>query len=180
MRRLKSFTLVELLVVITIIGIISGLVVVSFNSSRVKARDNKRISDANLIASALSQYYTTNLRMYPLGTSGGTTAYSIIQINSGSASIPFNNSLSNYLNPVPYDPSDSTTYGYYYVYRNDGKKAAIVVKQLEAGTSKCNIPQAAATATATASATATATNQLPDAVSKFILVKGSACYYVAL
>lgn len=176
-KRIKAFTLVELMVVITIIGIISALVVVSFNSSRIKARDNKRISDANLIASALGQYYTTNLRMYPLGSSTGNTSYSMVQINT--LSTIFNNALGSYLNPVPYDPNDSNIYGYFYVYRNDGKKAVIIVKKLEGGAGKCNIPQAAASASATVSATATATNQLPAGVQWFNNSYPS-CYYVAL
>lgn len=169
MRRIKAFTLVELLVVITIIGIISALVVVSFNSSRVKARDNKRISDANLIASALGQYYTTNLRMYPLGSSSGDTTYSKIQINAGSAL--FNNALGSYLNPVPSDQSDSTTYGYFYVYRNDGKKAAVVLLKLEGDRVKCNLPAGYQAGNET----------LPDAVRGFYSATNkTACYYVAL
>jgi prepilin-type N-terminal cleavage/methylation domain-containing protein len=167
-RKLKAFTLVELMVVITIIGIISALVVVSFNSSRIKARDNKRISDANLIASALGQYYTTNLRMYPLGrTSGDSTEYSSTIIDASSTG--FNNALKTYLSPIPFD--SSSTYAYYYAYRNDGKKAAVILLALEGGRAKCNLDTGSQAGNAA----------LPDVVRGFYSnTNTTACYYVAL
>jgi len=159
--RVKSFTLVELLVVIVIIGIVSTMVVVSFNQSRVRARDNKRISDANLIASALGQYYTGSLRSYPLpGVAGDSTKFSSAIISSGSPW--FMTALNSYLAPVPSEPD--AKYAYYYAYRNDGKKAAVIVLGLEGGTSKCNI---------------NATDALPDPVAEFIKTK-AACYYVSI
>ncbi len=49
----KGFTLIELLVVISIIGMLSSVVLASLNSSRVKGRDAKRISDIRQIRNAL-------------------------------------------------------------------------------------------------------------------------------
>lgn len=49
--------MVELLVVITIIGILSSVVLVSLNSARTRARDIKRIADVRQIALALEFCY---------------------------------------------------------------------------------------------------------------------------
>lgn len=168
MQRKRAFTLVELLVVITIIGIISSLVVVSFNSSRVKARDNKRISDANLIASALGQYYTSNLRSYPLpGAAGSSSTYSSVNLNTAQANF-VKTALSSYLNPVPVDTN--TNYAYYYVYRNDGKRAVVAVLGLEGGTAKCNI----------ISGDTNMPPALSDPATGLLKTKPNACYYVSL
>ena len=54
----KGFTLIELLVVIAIIGLLATLAVVSLNSARTRARDAKRKSDLNAIATAMELYNT--------------------------------------------------------------------------------------------------------------------------
>lgn len=57
MRKKRGFTLIEIMVVVLIIMILSGLAIVSVNQARKQARDAKRISDMNTIASALQAYY---------------------------------------------------------------------------------------------------------------------------
>ncbi len=66
MKKKFGFTLIELLVVIAIIGILAAIVVMNVNSVRQKARDAKRISDLNTVASALQAYYADN-HYYPGG-----------------------------------------------------------------------------------------------------------------
>ena len=56
----RAFTLVELLVVISIIGLLSTVAMVLMSSSRVKARDAKRVQDKDQIISALNLYYSDN------------------------------------------------------------------------------------------------------------------------
>lgn len=56
MKDKSGFTLIELLVVIAIIGLLSTLAVVSFSSSKVKARDVARMSDVKSIQSAVEVY----------------------------------------------------------------------------------------------------------------------------
>jgi len=59
-----GFTLLELLVVITIVGFISVLAIASMTSVRAKSRDSKRLTDIKQIQAALNLYYTDK-RMYP-------------------------------------------------------------------------------------------------------------------
>lgn len=69
MKQNKGFTLIELLVVISIIGLLSSVVLVSLNSSRVKARNSRRVSDVNQISKALELFFNTNFS-YPTSNSG--------------------------------------------------------------------------------------------------------------
>ncbi len=54
----KGFTLVELLVVISIIGLLSTIAIVSLGSARAKSRDTKRIADMKQLSTALEQFYS--------------------------------------------------------------------------------------------------------------------------
>ena len=155
--------MIELLVVISIIMILAAFVIYSLGPARTRARDNRRISDANLIGSALDQYYTDKLRLYPMpacnktftDTSGNTYCYGDI---SGLSSV-FSGS---YLSPLPSDPS-SIKDNYVYLYRNDGKQAAVVIGKFETGTKLCNN---------------TGNLPLPSIVDAYKSV-GTVCYYVA-
>ena len=60
-----GFTLVELLVVISIIGILSSFAMVSLNTARIKARDALRKGDMAQLRTALVLYYDDNLA-YPI------------------------------------------------------------------------------------------------------------------
>jgi len=81
-RRQGGFTLVELLVVISIIGLLSTLAVVSLNSARVKARDAKRLADIHQIQTAL-EFFFNERNGYP-GLSGDPIASVQAILGSGS------------------------------------------------------------------------------------------------
>ncbi len=53
----KGFTLIELIVVISIIGFLTTLAFASFSQARQQSRDQKRISDLSGIQLALEQYF---------------------------------------------------------------------------------------------------------------------------
>jgi prepilin-type N-terminal cleavage/methylation domain-containing protein len=61
----KGFTLLELLIVISIIGILVTIAAASYTSSQQKARNSRRMSDMKSIQNAAEQYYAANSNVYP-------------------------------------------------------------------------------------------------------------------
>lgn len=64
-----GFSLIELLVVISIIGVLSAVLVANFMGMRERARDAQKISDLNSIKSALRLYYNDK-QSYPPTSNG--------------------------------------------------------------------------------------------------------------
>lgn len=64
-RSKRGFTLIELLAVIAIIGILAGVVTISYASSRIKSRDAKRKSDVIAINDAIKLYAINNNGIVP-------------------------------------------------------------------------------------------------------------------
>lgn len=56
----RGFTIVELIITITIMGILLTLAVVNLNSTQVNSRDVERKTDVETIAIALEGYYNSN------------------------------------------------------------------------------------------------------------------------
>lgn len=63
-KRSLGFTLVELLVVITIIGLLAGAVFIGVQGAQVAGRDARRIADLRVISTALELYFERH-RAYP-------------------------------------------------------------------------------------------------------------------
>ncbi len=70
-----GYTLVELLVVIGMIAVLASASLVGLTAARVRARDDRRVTDLKLIQSALEVYYQKTIQSgtigqypYPLGT----------------------------------------------------------------------------------------------------------------
>jgi prepilin-type N-terminal cleavage/methylation domain-containing protein len=99
----KGFTLVELLVVVAIIGLLSGMVVISIKNVKAKARDSQRVSDVNTISTGLNMYHN-DFNAYPVfdGYITGADGLSIALKNSGAVSA------------LPIDPLNNGNYRYYY------------------------------------------------------------------
>lgn len=98
----SGFTLIELMVVVMIIAVLSGLVLNIVNPSglRAKARDSSRTADLKRIQAALEAYFADN-RGYPTSSSFITTR------SANVAPLAQHFSLlrtGGYINPVPVDP----------------------------------------------------------------------------
>lgn len=112
----RGFTLIELLTVITIIGVLAGLIIVSAAGSRRVSRDRKRVADLKIIQSALQAYIKENNSL-PATTGGGGGC-------PGGWGCSYNNDFMSNLTPayfssaavIPRDPTHPQQ-TYYYSYR---------------------------------------------------------------
>lgn len=85
----RAFTLFELLVSISIIGILIAVASMSYGGAQKKTRDARRMEDLNAIQKAMEMYYSQNNGSYP-----GTLATSAL--------------VPNYLQAWPKNPKGST------------------------------------------------------------------------
>lgn len=110
MEKSRGFTFVELLIVITVIGIlITGFVVIINPVAQIqKAQDSKRKTDLAQIQKALEVYYQTN-RTYPPNPAEGDyrmQGLDGITVNWGDQWLPF-------IGNLPKDSNISKKYVYY-------------------------------------------------------------------
>ena len=56
----KGFTLIEMLIVITIIALLASLILVGMGGARAKTRDARRIADLHNVMNGLELYYAKN------------------------------------------------------------------------------------------------------------------------
>ncbi len=116
-----GFSLVELLVVITIIAIMSIVAYTAVGGQTVKARDARRKQDITTIQQALELYYAENGK-YP--TPSGTNA-----LQSGS-DISLGQIPKKYLSDIPKDPG-TANHDYVYVKKITGDPAYQIAATLE-------------------------------------------------
>lgn len=102
----NGFSLIELLVVLGIIAVLTGLVAFNFNAARMRARDVQRKSDLKELRSALELYKNDNNQQYP-----STTDYSTL-IGTLSAAGYVSSTLSDPKLAVTGDPSSWDEYDY--------------------------------------------------------------------
>jgi prepilin-type N-terminal cleavage/methylation domain-containing protein len=200
MKKIKiaAFTLVELMVVISVILVLSTFTYIQLSKTQAKSRDDKRLADVQLISTALDQYAMDHSRNYP-NSAGGPLAVQVGTIpdpKSFSAAVinvdqtggcQFCLDIQAYLAPIPKDSlSTEGSSNIKYVYSTDLSKAAIIIDNIEIGNDdpngRCNIPKNTADNSASRSS-------LPDAVQAYLGLPGftlaggqtnpNACYYVA-
>jgi len=56
-KNLSGFTLIEMLIVVTIIALLSSIILVGMGGARAKTRDARRIADLHNVMNALELYY---------------------------------------------------------------------------------------------------------------------------
>jgi len=102
----RSFTLLEILVVIGIIMILVGLVTTSYSTTQKKARDSKRKSDVEQIQKALEQYYSICGYQYPLLISSGIVCTTLAPTVAIMPTVPTDPKTTPYI----FTPGGGTTY----------------------------------------------------------------------
>jgi len=108
--KIKGFTLVELLVVISILAALIGLVFPNFMAARERARDSQRKSDLFQIQKALELYQQDNNSSFPADNN----------------EVPWGDTWKNasglitYMNKVPQDPMNSSDQRIYFYKINNG------------------------------------------------------------
>ena len=110
-RGLSAFTLFELLVVISIIGILIAVASVAYSGSQKKARDTRRMEDVKSIQKAAEMFYSQNNYRYPSNSD---------EFTSGAV-----------LSEWPKDPKDGQT-GFVYTYTPDTYGFSICAKMDDA------------------------------------------------
>lgn len=122
----SGYTLTELLVVISIIGLLASVTLSALNDIRAQSRDAKRMADLREIKTAVERYYLENF-IYP------PEAWCDSSIGSASVSCPNMIAAGNveegwdtnstfytalvgggYINDLPLDPLNNEQHYYYY------------------------------------------------------------------
>ncbi len=120
----KGFTLIELIITVTIISILAVSGLGSYRSAQKRARDAKRVQDMRTIQTSAEQYYVMSEGDYPADT------------NDSSWTINGNRTLDTF-------PIDSLGIGYSYTTFTDGYCACALVEDTKVSnasdSTNCNI-----------------------------------------
>lgn len=99
MKKYRGFTIIEMLIVVTIIAVLSGLILRGMGGALPRARDSRRLGDLKNIQNMLELYYTKN-NTYPstlsqLATNLNTTIPKDPSTNSDYCYAPLGQTLPN-------------------------------------------------------------------------------------
>lgn len=106
----SAFTLVEVLITVSIIGLLASLTLVSFGGSQKSARDTQRKSDLKQYATALENFANRNSSLYPernITVSAKDTLCGDLTITT-----------------CPEDPKNSVDASFEYRYQSDGSASS--------------------------------------------------------
>lgn len=70
----RGFTLIELMVVVTVLAILASAVTVALNSGRYKGRDARRVDELNSILTMLETYSVSDVALTGTGCANGSNA----------------------------------------------------------------------------------------------------------
>lgn len=134
----KGFTLIEILLVITLLAILMGIVVLAINPRNLisEVNDNKREADAMTIYQALEQYALKN-SAYPtpiISMANNTSAHicktSATTCNSPKINLSTNILVPTYMSKIPEYSTDANNSGFYVVKDSNGRIGIGGVKQV--------------------------------------------------
>ncbi len=121
----QGFTLIEMLIVIAIIGLLSGIIIASANSARQKSRIAQAQTDLAQIHLALEAYQSEYGR-YPIST-GGSGVWDGLYSSYGDSSPNWIAGLTpTYMLALPRSPNNSTDGSTNYIYHSDGKNYKLI------------------------------------------------------
>jgi len=109
----SGFTLLEILVVITIIGFLTAMGMTSYNVTQQRGRDARRKGDISAIQNAFEQYYVVHNSTYPKEENEAKTS-----LQSGS---------------LPVDPKTGAPYSYTYDATNGSTYCACATLEVLGG-----------------------------------------------
>jgi len=126
--RKNGFTLVELLIVISIIAILSVVGVTVFSGIQKKARIVKRISDIKAVQTSLEVYYYTHNSQYPI-SSGWNSECTTWGGDSSDQVIP--GLVPDYMTSFPHDPLYKANDRYCYLYQSNGTDYMFIIMRID-------------------------------------------------
>ncbi len=114
MKRVRGFTILEMLVVIAFVGILAAIAIYALNITRAGTRDSKRLSDVSVMRAALSQYWLQQAT-YPQSAPVdlGKPETSTDKLAVGGFVAADNPASPVYLNSVPRGPGSNEYYRYH-------------------------------------------------------------------
>lgn len=110
MKKSKSgFTLIELLVVVVVIGILAGIVLVSYNSTQARSRDARRKTDVANIIKAMELYYGDKGEYPRPAGATGSAINGAWYVSADSSWDIFNTTMTNAdaIDALPVDPRNT-------------------------------------------------------------------------
>lgn len=100
-RKIRGFTLVELMVAISILALLSTVALVAYSGVRKSARDAKRREEIKMIVAALEVYRAQNGDYPPMDDDDGTADACVSNFGELNVLVP------EYIKSIPEDPSFS-------------------------------------------------------------------------
>lgn len=113
-RLQKGFTLVELMVVVSIMGVIFGVIVTASGGIQRRSRDTQRQSDLRNLQSALQQYYADQ-NFFPISSGFNLSTVTQLQSSTGCGASCPTGSAKTYTDKIPKDPVTSNPKPYIYI-----------------------------------------------------------------